>query len=201
MGTGNVCLSLTYFFFGARNEAQNMNMFRPQHVSPLDIVFLGQRYHHHCAECLITVAASLELVQEWNIQVFEIECACKRKCSKWYCQCLAENILNMNAFDQLRLAATSKLSDFGSVIVLRTNAVSIRLTSASRNVLSLPKNAIIAYRNCSVLLKIRISFAFCSERNAIEVQMMSRSGKLKATEHTEELTILSCDTDEEDVWV
>lgn len=82
--------------------------------------------------------------------------------------------------NKLRFKFASKSNEFGSVNVSRTNLLSITLTSASRNVFSLPRNAIIVYRNCSVLFRILISFAFCSSRNDSVVEIVSRSGKLNA---------------------
>lgn len=48
-------------------------MFWPDHLTPFDVVALGERRQHQCTECFIAVAGALELIQERNVQVLEVD--------------------------------------------------------------------------------------------------------------------------------
>lgn len=64
--------------FGACYKSQNMYVFRPNHLSPLDVVLLCQRCHDQTRKCIISIAGALELVQKRNVKIFKIEFAWKR---------------------------------------------------------------------------------------------------------------------------
>lgn len=71
--------SSAHLILGTSNKSQNMYVLRPNHLTPFDIMLLGQWCHHQTSKCIVSIAGTLKLIQKRNVQVFKIEFTWKQR--------------------------------------------------------------------------------------------------------------------------